>query len=585
MANLLCESNINFTSSSWKVLDTTSFLNSEAASTNTTTSYVASSVFTPGAITIEGIMIKYRYVVTNSGTLSVDLYNSTGASSVAGSEVTINVSDLAFWMTATSVQTNGGFIYLKFAAPITLAAATNYAVRVKSSVNGTVSINRDATTANWTRALVTSTTASATTDDILYTCGTFTGTSTPSFITCTMNNTSSTVFGGIELGGYSKFILENNAATAYILKIKNNGNFICSLNSELEFGTSGTPVDSTSSLLLEMQSSTLANNKIDFRATCKVSIYGTSRIRMTTLNADSAAAATSLTTSIATGWKNGDELVFGQTARSASDLTDKKSLTADASGTTLTIAAMTNAKLGTGSIKCDIGNLTSNVKIYGTSASQTFYINNGNLNMTVNTTIYINDVEFRYMGSNTTFTYGFIIQNETTAICNIKNCSFSDFGTSGRVLGLGGSSGIAKRLIFENNVCYNITNSLNCDNPFDSTTIVKINNNFFCNNNTAFSIIRVTNAINVELNNNIISGCVSHGMSLNVFSVNPINNLIFDNLKSYGNRGMGANISNCQSVIFSNSTWFFNNGVGLYLGDVGSVLVDSCTLFGNSNTN
>ena len=48
-------SSINWSSSSWKVVDTTSYLYSEAGSTATTTSYVASANFMPGAITVEGI--------------------------------------------------------------------------------------------------------------------------------------------------------------------------------------------------------------------------------------------------------------------------------------------------------------------------------------------------------------------------------------------------------------------------------------------------------------------------------------------------------------------------------------------------
>ena len=60
MATLFSGSSINWSSASWKVVDTTSYLYSEAGSTATTTSYVASANFMPGAITVEGILLRVK---------------------------------------------------------------------------------------------------------------------------------------------------------------------------------------------------------------------------------------------------------------------------------------------------------------------------------------------------------------------------------------------------------------------------------------------------------------------------------------------------------------------------------------------
>lgn len=577
MANLLCESNINFTSSSWKILDTSSFLNSEASSTNTTTSYVASQTFSPGAITIEGIMIKYRYVVNNSGTLSVELYNTTGASSVPGTEVTINVSDIAFWMKPGGAQNGGGFIYFKFSSPITLSAATNYSVRIKSSINGSVSINRNATANNWSRALVTTSTASPSTDDVLYACGAFTGISTPSFITCILDNTSSTIFGGVELGGYSKLVLQNNPSTAYVLKIKNAGNFIISLNSEVEFGTSISRVNSTSSFLLEMQATGLSTNLIDIRATAKFTAYGADVKRMTTLSSDVLGGATTLTTDDITGWKNGDEIALANTIRSASNLCERKSLTANAVGNTLTISAITNARSGTDPTKCDIGNLTSNVKIYGTSATSTCHINNGISTMQVRTTVNLDNVEFRYLGSNVRDKYGFTVYNDANTVCNVTNCSFSDIYRA-----LNTASGY--NFNYSNNVMYATDIAIILDGMVVQTPGISyiIDKNLIINCNYGIYISRSTSDGVSVIKNNIISGASSIALSVATYMYL----MTLSGFKIYGNRNQTINISNTQFITLDNFNVFLNMNYGLSANvDNRNLIIKDSNFFGNSTNN
>lgn len=577
MANLLCESNINFTSSSWKVLDTSSFLNSEAASTNTTTSYVASQTFSPGAITIEGIMIKYRYVVNNSGTLSVELYNTTGASSVPGSEVTINVSDIAFWMKPGGAQNGGGFIYFKFSSPITLSAATNYSVRIKSSINGSVSINRNATANNWSRALVTTSTASPSTDDVLYACGAFTGISTPSFITCILDNTSSTIFGGVELGGYSKLILQNNPSTDYVLKIKNAGNFIISLNSEVEFGTSISRVNSTSSFLLEMQATGLSTNLIDIRAAAKFTAYGADVKRMTTLSNNVLAGDTTLTTDDITGWKNGDEIALANTIRSASNLCERKSLTADAVGNTLTVSAITNARSGTNPTKCDIGNLTSNVKIYGSSTTGTCHINNGNSTMTLlKTTVNIDNVEFRYLGSNVIDKYGFTVSNDTNAVCNVTNCSFSDIS---RALATAGGYNFN----YSYNVMYATDRAITLDNMTAQTPGISyiIDKNLIINSFLGISIGRSTSNNISVIKNNIISGASSDAIQVGTRTYL----VTLSGFKMYGNRNQTINIADTQFITLDNFNVFLNMNYGLNGANNSTLIIKNSNFFGNSTNN
>src|SRR4030066_1051128 len=96
MAVLISCATGNFTdASTWALGNATSLLDSEAGNTALTTSYVDSSQFTPGAITIDGIAVKIASrAASPTGTISVELYNNTLSASVAGTEVVLNVSDI-----------------------------------------------------------------------------------------------------------------------------------------------------------------------------------------------------------------------------------------------------------------------------------------------------------------------------------------------------------------------------------------------------------------------------------------------------------------------------------------------------------
>lgn len=585
MANLLCESNINFTSSSWKAIDSISFNNSEASSSNTTTSFVASSASTPGAITVEGIMIKYRYLVNNTGTLTVELYNSTGAASVTGTSVTINVSDLAMQLLSGNVNT-GGFIYLKFPSPVTLLAATLYSVRIKSSVNGSVSINTSTGT-NWSIGLVTSTNAAPASSDLLFIAAPFTTISTPAVITCTFNNTTSTVFGSIEVGGYAKLILENNASTDYQFKIANGGLFKCTLNSETEFGTSSSRINASSSFLLELQSTGLASNGLIVKTSAKFTMFGAQKIRKAKLTANSIVGATSLTTNVSTEWKNGDNIVFANTIRSASAtaLCERKALTADASGTSLTITAMANAKSGTAPIQCDIGNVTSNAKIYGTSTTSTIYIKVGE-RITGNISYFnVDNVEFRYLGGNTADKYGITLYGQSSSsVVDIIDCAFHDGATSN-----GYSINIPAGLFSDNytitgNVIYGGYIGLSLGNGVTGTMYdgtKKFNDNLLIGQNNRGMFLYFSSKHNYlfELKNNIVSGATHYSLDLSVLV--DLTTEIDGNI-TYGGARAGMYI-NIQNSTIKNCTSYLNNGVGIHIDRCNNITLDTGTLFGNSN--
>lgn len=422
MATLFSGSSINWSSASWKVVDTTSYLYSEAGSTATTTSYVASANFAPGAITVEGILLRVKGTTTSpTGTFSVQLWNSTSLAQVA--VVTCNATDIINNDTAYA----GGWCYFKFAAPQTLLAATNYQVRVLSSVAGTVTVYRNATAGNWSRGLVTSTTASLGASDDIIICGDITAAATTTVNTITFDNTAATSYGLIEVGAYGKILGQNSASTAYKLAVNDTKNFIVSHNGIVEFSSTGTRLPSTSSFVFTVTSSTAVNTAIIIRSYGTFRAYGVARTRKAKLAADASAGATSLTTNISTGWLNGDTIGLATTSNSGSG-NETKNLSANASGTTLTIAALAGSHGGnaTTGVQADIINLTSNFQIYGTSTVNTYYIIAYN-----KATVDCDNVEFRYLGAGVAEKRGIDLQIQApTGSANLKDCVFRDFYAS-----------------------------------------------------------------------------------------------------------------------------------------------------------
>jgi len=579
MAQLLCDSNINFTAASWKVIDSTSYLNSETSNATVTTSFVASSTFTTGAITIEGIMIKLNHILSNTGTITVELYNSTAAASVVGATLTVNVSALPQQLISSGCQ---GFLYFKFGTPVLLLAATLYSVRVKTSVSSTISLAVSSGT-NWSRCLVTSSTAAPAVSDNLFIAAPYITTTAPSVITCTLNNTSSTIFGSVEMAAYSKMVLENNSATSYKLRIANTGLFITSLNSVVEFGTPSSRIDATSSFLLEMLSTGTATNGINVRHLSKFTMYGSQVTRTAKLIANSSVGATSLTTNISTNWKNGDNIIFANTIRSASanSLCEKKTLTADASGTNLTISPMSNAKSGTSPTQCDMGNLTSNAKIYGSSTTSTIYILIGVNTAGCVSNFDVDNVEFRNLGGTVLTKYGIVINGQSlSSLINITNCSFYDgFTTSGAYIYIpngGDTFNILNNVFYNGNVglILGITN-------FNGTK--KANNNLFIaqNNRGLFLTFYTLANYKFEVKNNIVSGAVYN--AIDISTMFGLTDEIDGNI-SYGNQGLGYYLNASNSILL-NMISYLNNGNGIFSDRSNNNKYIGGTLFGNSGTN
>lgn len=435
MAILASKQSGNFTSSAtWGVINQNgaTYLNSEANSTGSTTSYVGSSSFVLGIQrTIEGIYVKLARRDGSSGTVSVQLFNVTAGVAEAGSEVTINTVDLPSGVDASNA--GGGWIFFRFASALILSTSDSYRVEIKSSAASNVTLFRDATAGNWSRALRTNATQAPVAGDDLIIAGQHTAAGTNAAYTVTMNETASTDYGSASTSLVTPAIAichrgtlqyETTAATNYVLRVA--GNLIVYAGGTLNIGTTGTPIPNDSTAVLEFDCASVGDFGVTLRVGATCNLQGMAKTYALFLAADAAAAATSGTLSgTPTGWKNGDNLVFASTTRTMSQ-SEEKALSADVSTTSFSFAALTNAHAGGGAtngseVKAEVCNITRNIKIRSVSSSAYSYFTV----LGSTTAIDWDYAEFRYMGGATLQKRGVEI-GATGGSVDINGCVVKD---------------------------------------------------------------------------------------------------------------------------------------------------------------
>jgi len=437
MTVLAAIANGNFTSAStWGIVDSTSYLDSEASSTALTTSYVSSANVTPGAITVDGVGVKIGARNTTTGTMTVQLYNSTGAVDVAN--VTINTADIP--LSSTSDQA-GGWVFFKFASPVLLLAATNYQVRALVSSASSITLFRNATAGNWSRYLRRTTTqAPAAGDDVIITAE-HTGTGTKIVRSVTMDSTAATDYGSaatantsaavhISTGGILSY--GTTASTNYVMRI--SGNLQVYANGIFNMGSVGAEIPRNSTAILEFDCAADGDFGLIMRNLANVSIQGLSRTSGKSatwcyLNTDEAIASTSLGVDTDTGWLDNDVIVVTTTTRTVAQ-SEAGALNGAAGASTLTVdgfagagGGLAFAHSGTTPFAAEVGLITRNVIVRAVTSTFTTFVMGS-----ATCTFDADWAQFQYMGSSGgTNKYGINLVPGAGGVNSVNYCSITDF--------------------------------------------------------------------------------------------------------------------------------------------------------------
>lgn len=437
MARLMAVANGNNTSAStWALIDSSSFAESEASANVVPTAYSTGlAQFTPGAITVDGIGLRFAARTGTTGTFSTELYNHTAAASVAGTEVTINCSD---FVDATSTDIDGGWYFFKFSAPVLLLAANNYSIRYKTS-NATQISLYGANVTTPAKFLRTTTTQAPVAGDDRFVMGEWTAAATTTTRTVTLDDTSATDYGSgstglstpalsISAGGI--VLAGTSASTTYTQKI--SGNIVVYNGGILRLATSGSRMPSTSSFTLTLDCSTTLDFGIDVRRKGEFTAYGESKQRWTLLTSDEAATSTSIQVVSTSGWKNNDTLFFPSTSATSTAGETKTISTVDSATQVTLSAGLSAAHSGTGDVVGEVANINSNVKIVGTSATVATFIC-----FKASSIGYLDNVEVEYFGSSTSNKRGVEFQHLDTSTNSVtlNSCIFKNPATTSGLVG------------------------------------------------------------------------------------------------------------------------------------------------------
>lgn len=573
-ANLIAKANTGFTTAStWGVVEAgaSATQTTKTSSTNTTTSYVYSPAFTCTNTDVIDGMLLYANRINTTGTVSVALSDDNGVT--ATRSVTINASD---------IPTDATWIFFKFGSTLTCDGGVDYKVGILGSSAGNATFYRDGTASNWARLLRTTATQTPVAADNLYIAGEWTAAATVTARTVTMDETATTIYGLLDIGLSGTLSYGTSASTNYYLKLGNDMNVWA--GGTFNMGTSGTPIPSTSTAKLQFNSASISQFGLIVNNQATYNAYGASKTTSALLAANASAGATTITSDVSTGWLNGDEIGIAPTTRTAGDA-EKKTMSGNATGTSIPIAALTNAHSGTSPTQGELINLTRNVQVFGASVSNTSYVS-------IQSTAIVNlsYAEFYWLGSNGVGGRSGVSPFITTGTFIADRCSFHDY-----VTGSNGSIGIyvpqlsSGTLTVTNNVFYShgdyafqILTTTNTSWSFTGNIAIKTSN-------TGRGVYGFSD-LGGTVTNNVASGGAgsSPGFSLADVTVNATYGT-FSNNTAHSNGDIGFSIGFNPQTTFtmSNTTTWRNGSHGIYGGSfimTSPLILDTVVAFGNSGT-
>jgi hypothetical protein len=550
----------------WALVDPSTFLQAGSTSGSFSTNNNVidlTTLFATGGIQIDGFALRFVGRIANpTGTMTVRMHD--GTSVVAGTSVTVNLTDIPYAQGGDS-----GWTFFKFAAPVTLPANVKIQYQCSTVVNSITYFCNGSATAAW-RYLRTTTAQAPVAGDMLCITGEYTGAGTSNLRTVTMDDAAAgaTAYGQIDVCSKSTLQYGVAASTNYHLKLA--GNLNVNAGGTFNAATPGSRLPASSTAVLEFACTSNVQYGLEFREGSFGNAGGALKTVKAYLAADAAAAAVSLTTDVSTSWKSGDEIGIASTTRTSSEC-EKRTLSADAVTTTLSVPALTNAHGGIAPVRAELINLTRNVKIRGASASLQAYVS-----IAATAVVDFQHVEFYWLGSSTGGKRGVDIVT-TSGSCSIQFCAFHDFSTgSGVCCNIVGAT--ANNITYSNNVSYNLVSGhVQVFNATSGTNIV-IDSNvaMLCiNTSPLFNILDV----GITFTNNVAVGSPGAGFTISEAAV--VTGTFSGNV-AHSNSGVGATISSVFGGTIGVSAWR-NNSSGIAVNSCFNLTIDTLTSFGNNS--
>lgn len=395
-----------------------------------------------------------------------------------------------------------------------------------------------------------------------------------------------TATAAIELldGGILEYL--SSAAGSYTLTLKGELKLNHD-NAKIEIGTVASPIGSSKSFtILTNYSASLSDSEYGINVVRGEFIaQGASKTYYQTLiAADASAGASSMTTGDSTGWVNGDVVFIAPTTRTSSQY-EKRTLSADASGTSISFtASLTHSHKGTAPIQGRIINTSRNIVVKSYSATEAGFVriqSAGKCNF--------DWVQFLNLGRSTTNARGIDIQttSASSGSANIHYCAFVE--SEGPALAI--SSGVVATV--EHCV---FGGCLTQSSTFAGVIATATQGNTLgvCSFNHIY-VVGVSGSsgdgISIQLSwpsfsNVYVAGATRYGFNYGSASYVAGASTTISNITSHSNASIGISLTSIGTGhTVSDLTAWHNASYGVNFGSNRGALIDTLTAFGNTSQN
>ncbi len=269
-------------SGSWRLCAPSGEMDSESNNQILTTAFVSGAGFMPQVLTIDGFALKFRSpgVAPTGVTANLTTTGALSGITVTGTRVVLTGIDLPTGIGNVTTP-DVGWIFFKFTGNFTTVASQNYFIQVRAGGPSALpTLYSSGAANNWSRLLRTVTGQAPVVNDKLIIVGEYSGANSGRGCQITMDiNQSGSGYGSIWISRSGVLDWKTNtntylSITGTPIDGTRRGMEVCA-SGRMDMGTSGTPIQSGITGILEFACTSNAQFGLEARAGSIINIWGT----------------------------------------------------------------------------------------------------------------------------------------------------------------------------------------------------------------------------------------------------------------------------------------------------------------------
>lgn len=606
-----------YDNTAWRIVNDASFLDSNAATVAVTTTSIQSAAFTPGAVSVDGVILQlystrqFTSSYTPTGSFNVTLRNTTSAVDV--NTVSIPISDIPDLPNAYATTQRGmGWIYVKFPTTSSLLAATNYAIRVSASVSNEIVCFRNATANNISRGLVTTSGGAPSPDTVNFAVPIITtpltATGSDPYVTITFDVSNTNYWGSMYISNAKLTSLVASGTARYY---NAQGSVYVGRKGELEWGTRTNPWPLSSPVGFKFNSTAVRGMGLVVHGG-SLTMYAQPTTPYVRLSSDALSGSRGFTiTPNPAGWESGDTIILSSTTQTPTQVEEETIFQTVTSNIVSSSVGLNFTHYGTPLIAADVANISHplSIQVLTPAAGRSTFLDVHGFSSSID----ISNTAFEHVYGTTTASCGITLCGDTTVALSASIVSSSIYNTStyynatshGIGIPVNASSSGVNNVTLGNNVFYNLAVPYFNTRQFSHLQPIRFRDNIFIRCGT----VTLRDTRGTDNGGNIFCSSRSQPlvMQIDVDTLGTGSYTAFNGWKIYSNSGSAAgtivDITSTTTIPTQNQpitasmtipNWYvFNNNAAsgaldfenFTLGDIrNSITFNNLQMFGNRNS-